>query len=108
MSTNVVLAILVTSLATFSSRLLGVISSKGIKETSKLFRWFNCLAYSTLAALISRILIFPNGALIDTSYLQRIVVIAFSIIIFYKTKHNLVYPTVFSGFALFLISNNFG
>ena len=45
MSTSVVLAILVTSLATFSSRLLGVISSKGIKETSKLFRWFNCLAY---------------------------------------------------------------
>ena len=53
MSTSVILAILVTSLATFSSRLLGVISSEGIKETSKLFRWFNCLAYSTLAALIA-------------------------------------------------------
>ena len=47
MSTSVVLAIIVTSLATFSSRLLGVISSEGIKEASKLFRWFNCLAYST-------------------------------------------------------------
>ena len=34
MSTSVVLAILVTSLATFSSRLLGVISSEGIKGTS--------------------------------------------------------------------------
>ena len=53
MLTSVILAILVTSLATFSSRLLGDISSKGIKETSKLFRWFNCLAYSTLAALIA-------------------------------------------------------
>ena len=38
MSTSVFLAILVTSLATFSSRLLGAISSQGIKETSKLFR----------------------------------------------------------------------
>ena len=38
MSTSIVLAILVTSLATFSSRLLGAISSEGIKETSKLFR----------------------------------------------------------------------
>ena len=45
MSINVVLAILVTSLATFSSRFLGAVSSEGIKETSKLFRWFNCLAY---------------------------------------------------------------
>ena len=45
MSTSVVIAIIVTSLATFSSRFLGAISSEGIKETSKLFRWFNCLAY---------------------------------------------------------------
>ena len=59
MSTSVVLAIIVTSLATFSSRFLGAISSEGIKETSKLFRWFNCLAYSTLAALIARTIIFP-------------------------------------------------
>ena len=65
MSISIVLAIIVTSLATFSSRLLGVISSKGIKETSKLFRWFNCLAYSTLAALIARTIIFPVGALSD-------------------------------------------
>ena len=42
MSTSIILAIIVTSLATFSSRVLGVISSEGIKETSKLFRWFNC------------------------------------------------------------------
>ena len=61
-------AILVTSLATFLSRFLGVISSQGIKETSKLFRWFNCLAYSTLAALIARTIIFPVGVLSDASY----------------------------------------
>jgi len=71
MSTSVILAILVTSLATFSSRFLGVVSSEGIKETSKLFRWFNCLAYSTLAALIARTIIFPVGVLSDASYLSR-------------------------------------
>ena len=52
MTTNIVLAILITSLATFSSRFLGVITAEKIKENSKIFRWFNCLAYSTLAALI--------------------------------------------------------
>ena len=58
MKIDIVLAILVTSLATYLSRFLGVLSSEKIKEKSKIFKWFNCLAYSTLAALISRIIIF--------------------------------------------------
>ena len=44
MSANIVYAILVTSLATFLSRFLGALTSQGIKETSKLFKWFNCLS----------------------------------------------------------------
>jgi branched-subunit amino acid transport protein len=104
-STNVVLAIIVTSLATFSSRLLGVISSKGIKETSKLFRWFNCLAYSTLAALIARTIIFPVGVLTDASYLSRIVVVLFCLIIFFISKKNFVYPTVISAIMMTVLSN---
>ena len=105
MSISIVLAILVTSLATFSPRFLGVISSGGIKETSKLFRWFNCLAYSTLAALISRILIFPSGDLAETSFLIRIIVILLSIFIFFITKRNLVYPTVFSAIIMSLLNS---
>ena len=61
MSSNIILVILVTSFATYLSRFLGVVSSEKIKETSKIFRWFNCLAYSTLAALIARTNIFPAG-----------------------------------------------
>ena len=86
MSISVVLAILVTSLATFSSRFLGVVSSEGIKETSKLFRWFNCLAYSTLAALIARTIIFPVGVLSDTSYLSRASVVLICLFIFFISK----------------------
>tara|TARA_B100000767_G_scaffold184987_1_gene172581 strand:+ start:160 stop:483 length:324 start_codon:yes stop_codon:yes gene_type:complete len=104
-STSVVLAILVTSLATFSSRLLGVISSKGIKETSKLFKWFNCLAYSTLTALIARIIIFPVGALSDASYLSRIVVVLFYLFIFFISKRNFVYPTIISAIMMTVLSN---
>ena len=65
MSTSIVLAILVTSLATFLSRFLGAVSSEGIKETSKIFKWFNCLAYATLAALIARTIIFPVGVMLS-------------------------------------------
>jgi len=105
MSTSVFLAILVTSLATFSSRLLGVISSKGIKETSKLFRWFNCLAYSTLAALIARTIIFPVGVLSDASYLSRTVVVLFCLFIFFISKRNFVYPTVISAIMMTVLSD---
>ena len=105
MSINILLAIIITSLATYSSRLFGVLTSEKINENSKIYRWFNCLAYSTLAALISRILIFPNGILGETSYLIRIIVILFSILIFYFTKKNLVYPTVFSAIILYIINS---
>jgi len=105
MTTSVVLAILVTSLATFSSRFLGVITSEKIKENSKIFRWFNCLAYSTLAALIARIVVFPSGVLVEVDYLVRFIVIILSILIFYLTKKNLVYPTIFSAIILALINS---
>ena len=78
---------------------------KKIKETSKWFRWFNCLAYSTLAALITRTIIFPVGVLDEASYLVRFIVVLTSILIFYITKRNLVYPTVFSVVFLSLISS---
>ena len=104
MSTSIVLAILVTSLATFSSRLLGAISSERIKETSKLFRYFNCLAYSTLAALIARTIIFPVGVLSDASYLSRAIVVLFCLLIFFISKRNFVYPTVISAIMMALLS----
>tara|TARA_Y100001970_G_scaffold158911_1_gene194295 strand:+ start:734 stop:1057 length:324 start_codon:yes stop_codon:yes gene_type:complete len=107
MTSNIVLAIIVTSVATYSSRFLGVLSSERIKETSKIFMWFNCLAYSTLAALIARVIIFPNGALAEIDYLLRFIVLFISILIFYFTKRNLVYPTVFSAIILFFLSSYF-
>ena len=105
MSSSIILVILVTSFATYLSRFLGVISSEKIRETSKLFRWFNCLAYSTLAALIARAIIFPAGALSEIDYLLRFIVIIVSLLIFYFSKRNLVYPTIFSAMFLFLLSS---
>ena len=107
MTSNILLAILVTSIATYSSRFLGVLTSEKINENSKIYRWFNCLAYSTLAALISRMIIFPAGVLAESDYLIRFIVIVLSILIFYVTKKNLVYPTVFSAIILFFINGYF-
>ena len=104
MTSNIMIVIIVTSLATYLSRFLGVVSAEKIKETSKMFRWFNCLAYSTLAALIARLVIFPSGALSETDYILRFIIVISSIVVFFLTKKNLVYPTLFSGIMLSLFS----
>ena len=59
----------------------------------KIFRWFNCLAYATLAALIARTVIFPVGVLIDASYLVRFLVVALSLSIFFILKHSIKVAT---------------
>tara|TARA_B100000768_G_C11080542_1_gene290609 strand:- start:36 stop:359 length:324 start_codon:yes stop_codon:yes gene_type:complete len=107
MAINIVLAILITSLATYISRFLGVITSKKIKETSKIFKWFNCLAYSTLSALLARIVIFPAGALAEVDYLIRFIVVLICLLIFLISKKNLVYPTVLSALLLTFLSSSF-
>ena len=105
MSANIVYAILVTSLATFLSRFLGALTSEGIKETSKVFKWFNCLAYATLAALIARTIIFPAGVLADASYYSRSIVVFLSLFVFFLSKKNFVYPTIFSAICMAIINN---
>jgi branched-subunit amino acid transport protein len=107
MSVSVVYAILVTSLATFLSRFLGAVSSQGIKETSKIFKWFNCLAYATLAALIARTIIFPVGVLNEAGYLTRFVVVILSLGLFFVSKKNYVYPTIFSAVCMAVLVSFF-
>ena len=105
MSAEIFLAVIVASIATYSSRFFGMLTSEKINENSKIYRWFNCLAYSTLAALISRVIIFPNGDLSETSYLLRIIVIIFAIFTYFYFKKNLVYPTVFSAIIISIINS---
>jgi|TARA_B110000238_G_C15819552_1_gene307952 branched-subunit amino acid transport protein len=107
MTINIVLTILVTSLATYMSRFFGVITSKKVKETSKIFKWFNCLAYSTLSALLSRVIIFPVGALAEVDYFIRFIVVITCLIVFLIGKKNFVYPTVLSALLLAILNSSF-
>ena len=101
----IILAIIVTSLATFISRFMGALTSEKVSVKSKLFQWFNCVAYSTLAALLGRMIIFPAGVLADSELIIRIVVLVICIMIFILTRKNLVLPTIFSAIFLSLLSN---
>ena len=53
-------------------------------------------------------MIFPSGVLSEADYIIRIIVLIASILVFYVTKRNLVYPTVFSAIILSLLSGYLG
>ncbi len=100
----IVLAIIVTSLATFSSRFLGAITSEKVSVRSKVFQWFNYVAYSTLAALLGRMIIFPAGILAESDIIIRLGVLITCIAIFIFSNKNLVLPTIFSAILLSLLT----
>ena len=53
----IIFAIIATSIATYISRFMGALTSEKVSVKSKIFKWFNCVAYSTLAALLGRMII---------------------------------------------------
>ena len=101
----IIYAIIVTSLATFISRFFGAITSEKVSVKSKAFQWFNCVAYSTLAALLGRIIIFPAGVLADADLIARLIVLVSCIFIFIIMKKNLVIPTIFSAILLSVLTS---
>ena len=103
-SNNLILVIVVTSIATFASRFFGILTAENISDKSKLFDWFNYVAYSILAALTARMIVFPAGALLESSILIRFIVILISVAIFIYSKNNLVLPTVNAFILLTFLS----
>ena len=100
----IIFAIIATSVATYISRIMGALTSEKVSVKSKIFKWFNCVAYSTLAALLGRMIIFPAGVLADSELIMRIIVFFICIAIFIISKRNLVIPTILSAIMLnFLI-----
>ena len=104
-SQTIILAIIATSLATFISRFMGAITSEKVSVNSKIFQWFNCVAYSTLAALLGRMIIFPAGVLADSDLFIRTAVLITCIIIFIVSKKNLVLPTIVSAILLSILNS---
>ena len=100
----IILAIIATSVATFISRFMGALTSEKVSVKSKVFQWFNCVAYSTLAALLGRMIIFPAGVLAQSDLIIRLLVFAVCMIIYKITKENLVIPTLFSFIFLSTLS----
>ena len=101
----IILAIIATSVATFISRFMGALTSEKVSVKSKVFQWFNCVAYSTLAALLGRMIVFPAGVLADSILIVRLFVLITCVALFLMTKKNLVIPTIISAILLGVLTN---
>tara|TARA_B100001248_G_scaffold113916_1_gene85277 strand:- start:353 stop:679 length:327 start_codon:yes stop_codon:yes gene_type:complete len=101
----IILAIIATSVATFISRFMGALTSEKVSVNSKIFQWFNCVAYSTLAALLGRMIIFPAGVLANSELIIRLIVLITCVALFMMTKKNLVIPTIISAILLGVLTN---
>ena len=101
----IILAIIATSVATFISRFMGALTSEKVSVKSKVFQWFNCVAYSTLAALLGRMIIFPAGVLAESDLVIRLIVLITCVALFIMTKKNLVIPTIISAILLGVLTN---
>ena len=78
----IVLAIIATSIATYVSRFMGALTSEKVSVRSKIFKWFDCVAYSILAALLGRMLIFPAGVLANSELIISCIFYLYCIIYF--------------------------
>ena len=58
---NILLAILVSAIATYLCRFFGVLFSKKLKIDSWLFDWIKCISIGIIVAVISKIIFFPEG-----------------------------------------------
>ena len=101
----IILAIIATSVATFISRFMGALTSEKVSVKSKVFQWFNCVAYSTLAALLGRMIVFPAGVLADSNLIIRLLVLIICVALFLMMKKNLVIPTIISAILLGVLTN---
>ena len=101
----IIFAIIATSVATFISRFMGALTSEKVSVKSKVFQWFNCVAYSTLAALLGRMIVFPAGVLAESNLIIRLIVLITCVALFIMTKKNLVIPTIISAILLGVLTN---
>lgn len=97
-------AIVISALATYLPRFLGVFSSEFVNEEGKIFKFVSCISYGILAALIARIFIHPVGALEETSTLVRLLVGVITILVLFASKKNVLFSSLF-GVILFGILN---
>lgn len=88
---------------TFALRGGGLLLSRSIRPDGPMMRLLACIAYATLAALVSRIVFLPAGVLETTALWERLLAGAIALGVFLALGMNLLAGVVTGGAALIVI-----
>ena len=102
-SINIFLALFVAIFVTYFWRAFGTYFASKITPNSETSKWINCVAYGLLAALISRILIFPVGLLEETSIEERLAAASIGVVVYLSVTRNLFIGTCAAGISLYAL-----
>lgn len=100
--TSLLLLVLVAIAGTYSWRFAGVLVAGRIEEGSPFFVWVSCVAYAIAAGLMMKLLIFPSGALAESTLTDRMIAFALAIIVFFAAKRRLI-PALATGVVFFFV-----
>ncbi len=91
--------LLVTAIATYFWRGLGVVLSGHVSQEGEIFRWLSAVTYALLGALAFRLLILPIGPLAEVSILFRLLACVVSLAVM-LSKPGRLFPSLISGCGL--------
>lgn len=80
------LTIFLAALATFGWRFSGLILSDFIRPDSLMMKWVNAVAYAMVAAVLTRILVYPMGVLATTPLDYRLVCLGLGLVLMFFSK----------------------
>ncbi|MHA7772482.1 AzlD domain-containing protein [Roseibium sp. M-1] len=89
-------------LATDVWRWLGVFAGGRLREDGELLIWVRCVATALVAGVISKLILFPQGALAETPLWLRLAAAGFGFAAFFATKQR-VYAGVLAA-EVFLVA----
>jgi len=98
-------AVLLSAVATYVWRAMGVAIGGRVSPTGEAFRLFACVAYAMLAGLISRMVLMPQGVLAETPLSFRLAGVGVALAVFFGSRRNLPLGTAagVGAFALLMV-----
>ena len=101
---SIYLVIITMALVTFFWRAIGAVFAGRVDVGSLAFRYASCVAFAMVAALVVKLIVYPQGVTADAPLAYRLAAIAATLVVFHLSKHNVVLSSWCGIGALLLIT----
>lgn len=88
--------VVLSGLATFLWRFLGVVFARRIDSAGAVFQWVTCVSYAMVAGLVFRMIVLPSNDLAEVPMWARLLAVAIAFATYFATRRRLL-PGVVAG-----------